>query len=276
MAAVCTQASTEGQAIVLSKDALDFVRELVVHFRPRVQECLAAREAQQKRFDSGELPDFFPETQSIRDGDWTVVPPRADTQDRRVEITGPAEDAKMVIGALNSGANVYMTDFEDSLSPTWENIVRGQVNLYHAVRRTISFKDSSSGKVYALQKKTATLFMRPRGWHLVEEHCQVNGAGATAALFDFGIYFFHNARAALANNTGMYFYLPKMEHYLEARIWRDVFRFSLDRLGLPRDCIRATVLIETMPAAFQMNEILWELQEFSAGLNCGRWDYIFR
>lgn len=260
---------------IISPAALDFVAELTRLFRPRVHQLLQARKERQNEFDAGGHPDFFPETKKIREGQWVAAPLPADIQDRRVELTGPADDTKMVIGALNCGANVYMTDFEDSLAPTWENVLRGQLNLYHAVRRTLSFTDSA-GKVYKLNSKLATLFVRPRGWHLEEENVLVDGEPIPACFFDFGIYVFLNATQVLANGTGLYFYLPKMEHYLEARLWGDIFRHTIARLSLPEGCIRATVLIETLPAAFQMHEIIWELREFSAGLNCGRWDYIFR
>lgn len=260
---------------IVSPAALSFVAELARLFRPRARELLHARLERQREFDAGAHPDFLPDTKEIREGDWMAAPLPADIQDRRVELTGPADDTKMVIGALNSGANVYMTDFEDSLAPTWENVLRGQLNLFHAVRRTLSFTDSA-GKVYRLNKTLATLFVRPRGWHLEEDNVLVDGEPIPACFFDFGIYVFHNATTVLANGTGLYFYLPKMEHHLEARLWADIFRHTITRLKLPAGCIRATVLIETLPAAFQMHEIIWALREFSAGLNCGRWDYIFR
>ncbi|MGH9659344.1 MAG: malate synthase A, partial [Bryobacteraceae bacterium] len=219
------------------------------------------------------MPEFLKETAEIRATGWKVAPIPSDLEDRRVEITGPV-DRKMVINALNSGANVYMADFEDSNSPTWENNIEGQINLRDAARGTISF-ESPEGKQYKLNPKTATLLVRPRGWHLVERNVTVDGAPISASLFDFGLYFFHNAKALLARRTGPYFYLPKMEHHLEARLWNDVFNFAQDAIGMSRGTIRATVLIETILASFQMDEILYELREHSAGLNCGRWDYIF-
>jgi malate synthase len=227
----------------------------------------------QEAIDGGALPDFPPETADIRAKEWTVAPIPADLQDRRVEITGPVE-RKMVINALNSGANVFMADFEDSNSPTWQNDIEGQINLRDAIRGTIGFM-SPEGKKYALNEKTAVLLVRPRGWHLVERRCLVAGKPMSGSLFDFGLYFFHNAKALMAKGTGPYFYLPKMEHYLEARLWNDIFVFAQDYCGVPQGTIRATVLIETILGAFQMEEILWELRNHSAGLNCGRWDYIF-
>ncbi|MCS7052005.1 MAG: malate synthase A, partial [Thermomicrobium sp.] len=218
-------------------------------------------------------PDFLPETKQIRESDWRVAPTPADLQDRRVEITGPV-DRKMMINALNSGARVFMADFEDALSPTWSNVVQGQINLRDAVRRTIAY-ESPDGRVYRLVERPATLVVRPRGWHLVERHVLVDGEPISASLFDFGLYFFHNAHELLARGSGPYFYLPKLESHLEARLWNDVFLFAQERLGIPRGTIRATVLIETILAAFEMDEILWELREHAAGLNAGRWDYIF-
>ncbi len=260
-------------ADLLSPDALGFVAELHRRFEPRRRGLLAARADIRARLRSGALPVFPPETVEIRRRDWTVAPIPDDLQDRRVEITGPV-DRKMIINALNSGASVYMADFEDSNSPTWANNLDGQVNLRDAVRRTIAFT-SPEGKAYSLNPSTAVLFVRPRGWHLVERHCHVDGAPVAGGLFDFGLFFFHNAQEQLARGTGPYFYLPKLEHYLEARLWNDVFRFAQDALGIPQGSIRATVLIENILTAFQMDEILWELREHSAGLNCGRWDYIF-
>jgi malate synthase len=218
--------------------------------------------------------DFLPETAAVRAGAWRVAEAPPDLRDRRVEITGPVE-RKMIINALNSGATHFMADFEDSNAPTWDNVVAGQVNLRDAVRRTIAYTAPETGKRYALHARTAVLLVRPRGWHLRERHLEVDGRDVPAALCDFGLYFFHNAREALARGTGPYFYLPKMEHHLEARLWNDVFLLAQDALGIPRGTVRATVLIETLPAAFQMDEILHELREHSAGLNCGRWDYIF-
>ena len=239
--------------------------------RPGGRSCCKRRERQAK-LDQGELPDFLPETAGIREQEWTVAPIPKDLIDRRVEITGPV-DRKMIINALNSGANVFMADFEDSNSPTWSNNLDGQNNLRDAVNRTINFV-SPEGKSYALVDKTATLLVRPRGWHLVEKHFLVDGKPISGSLFDFGLYFFHNAQNLMARGTGPYFYLPKMESHLEARLWNDVF-LSLRIIGVPRGTIRATVLIETILAAFEMDEILYELREHSSGLNCGRWDYIF-
>ena len=257
---------------VLSDEALGFAALLHKEFDPRREELLAAREARKARLDAGELPDFLPETREIRESDWTVVPIPPDLEDRRVEITGPV-DRKMIINALNSGANVFMADFEDANSPTWENCAAGQLNLFDAVRRTISFE--SGTKSYKLNDKTATLVVRPRGWHLLEEHVYVDGKPISASLFDFAIYFFNNAKELISRGTGPYFYLPKMESHLEARLWNDVFVRAQEELGIPNGTIRATVLIETILASFEMHEILWELRDHSAGLNCGRWDYIF-
>jgi malate synthase A len=258
---------------VLTAEALVFVADLARTFAPRIDELLDRRRARQARFDAGELPDFLPETAEIRAGSWKVAPAPPDLRDRRVEITGPT-DRKMIINALNSGARVFMADFEDSNSPTWRNLVDGQANLRDAVRRTIAFK-SDAGKTYALNDRTAVLVVRPRGLHLIERHVTVDGRPVPGALFDFGIYFFHNARETVARGTGPYFYLPKMESHLEARLWNDVFVFAQERVGLPRGTAKATCLIETLPAAFEMDEFLWELRDHSAGLNCGRWDYIF-
>jgi malate synthase len=257
---------------ILSDEALGFVAALHKEFNPRRLELLAAREARKARLDAGELPDFLPETQQIRDGDWTVAPIPTDLLDRRVEITGPV-DRKMIINALNSGANVFMADFEDANAPTWANNIEGHVNLRDAVRRTIAFE--SGTKQYKLNEKTATLLVRPRGWHLDEAHVLIDGEPISASFFDFGLYFFHNADALIERGSGPYFYLPKMESHLEARLWNDVFERAQQELGVPVGTIRATVLIETILAAFEMDEILWELRAHSAGLNCGRWDYIF-
>jgi malate synthase len=264
---------TEAQAEILSSDALRFVAELHRAFDGRRQELLARRAATREAIRGGRLPDFLPDTREIRQSAWTVAPMPADLRDRRVEITGPVE-RKMIINALNSGASVFMADFEDSNSPTWTNNVDGQANLRDAVNRTIAFT-GAEGKRYALGERTAVLLVRPRGWHLQERHCVVDGARVSGSLFDFGLFFFHNARAQIAGGTGPYFYLPKLEHYLEARLWNDVFVFAQDYLDIPRGTIRATVLIENILAAFQMHEILWELKDHSSGLNCGRWDYIF-
>ncbi|GJM22244.1 MAG: malate synthase [Planctomycetota bacterium] len=259
---------------ILSPQALSFVAAIHRQFDGRRQELLKARKLRQDRLDAGERPDFLLSTQSVREGHWKVAPLPADLLDRRVEITGPV-DRKMVINALNSGAHVFMADCEDSNAPTWSNTIEGQINLADAVRRTISFDDPRSGKHYELAEKTAVLLVRPRGWHLPEKHVLIDGAPISGGLFDFGLYMFHNAQAALDRGTGPYFYLPKLESHLEARLWNDVFCFAQDELGIPRGTIKATVLIETVLAAFEMDEILYELREHSAGLNCGRWDYIF-
>ncbi|MCS6901957.1 MAG: malate synthase A, partial [Myxococcales bacterium] len=252
---------------VLTADALAFVAGLVRSFGGRRRELLAARAARQARIDAGELPGFLPETKAIREGSWKVAPLPAPLLDRRVEITGPV-DRKMIINALNSGANLFMADFEDSSSPTWENQIQGQVNLMDAVRRTISLE--TEAKRYELQERTATLLVRPRGWHLEEAHLRVDGEAAPGALVDFGLYFFHNARELLARGAGPYFYLPKLESHLEARLWNDIFLEAQRALDLPPGTIKATVLIETLTAAFEMDEILYELREHSSGLNCGR------
>jgi len=262
-----------GFAEILSADAHRFLTKLARTFEPRRQELLARRAERQRRLAAGELPDFLPETRQIRSAAWTVASIPADLSDRRVEITGPV-DRKMVINALNSGARVYMADFEDSNAPTWRNNLEGQINLRDAVRGTITFT-SPEGKRYSLAPNPATLMVRPRGWHLDEKHLTVDGRAISASLFDFGLFFFHNASALIAKGSGPYFYLPKLESHLEARLWNDVFNLAQDELGIPRGTIRATVLIETILAAFEMEEILYELREHSAGLNCGRWDYIF-
>ncbi len=263
-----------GHEKVLGPDALALVAHLVRRFRPRVEALLELRRELQRRYDAGERPGFLPETEEIRAADWTAAPIPDDLRDRRVEITGPV-DRKMIINALNSGANVFMADFEDSTSPTWRNVVEGQVNLKDAVDGVIEHVAPETGKRYRLKDRTAVLMVRPRGWHLPEKHVLVDGAPATAALWDFGVFFWNNARALLANGSGPYFYLPKLESHLEARLWNDVFVEAQERLGLPRGTVRATVLVETIPAAFEMDEILWELREHAAGLNCGRWDYQF-
>jgi len=260
-------------AEILTPDALAFVAKLHRNFNTRRLECLQRRQERQAALDRGGTLDFLPETKQIREGDWTCAPIPADLRDRRVEITGPT-DRKMVINALNSGAKMFMADFEDANSPTWENMIEGQINLRDAIRRTINFT-SPEGKAYQLMDKVAVLLVRPRGWHLVERHLLVDGEPVAGGLFDFGLYFFHNAKELIARGSGPYFYLPKMESHLEARIWNDVFTLAQDELGIPQGTIRATVLIETIPAAFEMDEILYELREHSAGLNCGRWDYIF-
>ena len=263
-----------GFETVLTREALAFVADLQRRFNPRRLELLAARVERQKRLDAGEKPDFLAETAAIREADWTVAPLPQDILERRVEITGPV-DRKMIINALNCGANVFMADFEDASTPTWTNMVEGQFNLADAVRRTIGFTDPVSGKEYRLNDRTAVLFVRPRGWHLDERHMLVDGEPMSGSIFDFGLYFFHNARELLARGSGPYFYLPKMESHLEARLWNDIFVHAQDALGVPQKSIKATVLIETILATFEMDEILWELKDHSAGLNCGRWDYIF-
>jgi malate synthase len=257
---------------VLTDDALRFVAALQREFGARREALLQKREERKLRIDAGELPDFLAETKDIRESEWTVAPIPRDLLERRVEITGPV-DRKMIINALNSGANVFMADFEDSNAPTWANNIDGHVNLCDAVRRTISF--DSGAKQYKLNDTTATLLVRPRGWHLVEKHVAVDGQPVSASLFDFALYFFHNAKELIARGTGPYFYLPKMESHLEARLWNDVFVFSQKYVGIPNGSVRATVLIETILAAFEMDEILYELRDHSSGLNCGRWDYIF-
>lgn len=264
---------TEGYREILTPGALDFLAELSQQFEARRIQLLEHRKVRQADLDSGKLPDFLPETADVRQASWTVAPIPKDLTDRRVEITGPV-DRKMIINALNSGASVFMADFEDSNSPTWENNVEGQINLRDAVNGTITFT-SPEGKQYRLNERVAVLLVRPRGWHLVEKHVLVDGKPISGSLFDFGLYFFHNAAKLIARGTGPYFYLPKLESHLEARLWNDVFLFSQDYLKIPRGTIRATVLIETILASFEMNEILYELREHSSGLNCGRWDYIF-
>jgi len=259
---------------ILGGGALDFLAQLHRRFNARRLELLARRKEVQARLDAGWTPDFLPETAAVRAGDWQVAPLPKDILDRRVEITGPV-DRKMIINALNSGASVFMADCEDSSTPTWANMVEGQKNLRDAVRRAIAFTDPVSQKHYQLNEKVAVLFVRPRGWHLPEKHLLVDGAEMSASLFDFGLYMFHNARELLERRTGPYFYLPKMESHLEARLWNDVFVWAQDKLGLQRGTVKATVLVETIMASFEMDEILWELREHSAGLNCGRWDYIF-
>lgn len=259
---------------ILTREALEFIAALVRRFSATREELLYNRVKRQQEIDQGKLPEFLPETKAIREGEWTIDPIPEDLKDRRVEITGPAGDRKMVINALNSGAKIFMADFEDSNSPTWENSIEGQINLRDAINRTIHFVNEK-GKEYTLNEETAVLLVRPRGWHLDEKHVLIDGKPISAGLFDFGLYFFHNAKKLIENGTGPYFYLPKMESHLEARLWNDVFLFAQEQLGIPRGTIKATVLIETIMAAFEMDEILYELKEHSAGLNCGRWDYIF-
>ncbi len=258
---------------ILTPEAQAFIANLARTFGARRDELLQRRKARQARLDTGEMPDFLPETAHIRSGDWKVAPIPADLQDRRVEITGPT-DRKMVINALNSGAKVFMADFEDANAPTLFNMVDGQLNLRDAIRRTIEYV-REDGKQYRLNAQTAVLLVRPRGWHLVEKHFLVDGQPVPGGLFDFGLYFFHNARELMARGSGPYFYLPKLESHLEARLWNDIFNMAQDTLGIPRGTIRATVLIETILGAFEADEILYELRDHSAGLNCGRWDYIF-
>lgn len=258
---------------ILTPEAVKFVAGLEKKFGARRLELLEKRKVRQKEINAGKMPDFLPETKSVRDGDWKVAPIPKDLLERKVEITGPV-DRKMMINALNSGANVFMADFEDSNSPTWQNNIEGHINLREAVNRTISFKNPD-GKEYRLNDKIATLLVRPRGWHLNEKHMIVNGKEMSASLFDFGFFFFHNAKTLIQKGTGPYLYLPKMESHLEARLWNDVFNFAQDECQIARGSIRATVLIETILASFEMDEILYELKDHSAGLNCGRWDYIF-
>jgi len=260
-------------AEILTPEAQRFVASLAAQFDARRKDLLARRQVRQAEIDAGHYPDFLTETAEIRSSEWTVAPIPADLLDRRVEITGPV-DRKMVINALNCGANVFMADFEDANSPTWTNNLDGQINLRDAIKRTIEFT-SPEGKKYKLNDKIATLLVRPRGWHLDEKHVLLGGKPISGSLFDFGLFFFHNAKQQVANGSGPYFYLPKLESHLEARLWNDVFNFAQDALGVPRGTIRATVLIETILASFEMDEILYELKDHSAGLNCGRWDYIF-
>jgi malate synthase len=261
------------EAGVLTPEALDLVVALEREFRGRREELLLARADRQERIAAGELPRFLEATHAVRAGDWRVAAVPADLQDRRVEITGPAGDRKMVINAFNSGARMYMADFEDANSPTWENVLGGQQNLTDAIERTISLEQGE--KRYALNHEVAVLLVRPRGWHLQERHVEVDGKHVSAGLFDFGVYLHRNAERLLERGTGPYFYLPKLESHLEARLWNDVFEFAQDWLGLPRGTVKATVLIETILAAFEMEEVLYELRDHSAGLNAGRWDYIF-
>lgn len=262
------------QEEILAGEALNFIMNLHRRFNAKRKFLLEKRQDRQRAFDAGVWPDFLPETKMIRETEWKVEPVPPDIQDRRVEITGPV-NRKMVINALNSGAKVFMADFEDSHSPTWKNCMEGQVNLKDAVRKTIEYVNPSDGKVYRLNDETAVLFVRPRGWHLEEKHVLVDDEPVSASLFDFGLYFFHNAHALLASGTGPYFYLPKLESHLEARLWDEVFIYAQDYFGIPYGTIKATVLIETLPAVFELDEILYELRQHSAGLNCGRWDYIF-
>lgn len=259
-------------AEILTPEAMAFVAKLHRTFETRRQKLLGRRLERQKELDAGRMPDFLPETANVRAGDWTIAPVPHDLQCRRVEITGPVE-RKMIINALNSGADSYMTDFEDSNTPNWQNQIRGQINVRDAVRKTITLE--SGGKSYKLNDKVATLLVRPRGWHLDEKHVKIDGQRVSGGLFDFALFMFHNAKELIARGSGPYFYLPKMESHLEARLWNDVFLMAQGELGIPRGTIKGTVLIETILAAFEMDEILYELREHSAGLNAGRWDYIF-
>jgi len=265
---------TESYAEILTPEAVAFTVDLHRTFNARRKELLEARHQRQKWLDAGEKPNFLAETRAIRDAEWTVAPLPGDILDRRVEITGPV-DRKMIINALNSGAKVFMADFEDSNTPTWSNLLDGQINLHDAIRRTIAYADPATGKQYKLNSETAVLFVRARGWHLEERHVRVDGEPMSGSIFDFGLYFFHNAKELLARGSGPYFYLPKMESHLEARLWNDIFIRAQQKIGLPKGTIKGTVLIETILASFEMDEILYELREHSAGLNCGRWDYIF-
>ena len=259
---------------VLTAKALDLLAILHRRFNGRRLQLLAMRARRQAEIDRGKLPDFLPETAQIRADHWRIAPVPADLVDRRVEITGPPE-RKMIINALNAPVRTFMADFEDSCSPSWENLIQGQINLGDAIRRRIDYTDPASGRIYRLNERTATLIVRPRGWHLPEKHVQVDGQAVSGALFDFALYLANNHEALARNGTGPYFYLPKLESHLEARLWNEVFNAAQDHLGIARGTIRATVLIETLLAAFEMDEILFELREHSAGLNCGRWDYIF-
>ncbi len=260
-------------AEILTPEAMAFVAMLQRAFGRRREELLALRAKRQADFDAGKLPDFLPETRAVREGDWTCAPVGADIADRRVEITGPV-DRKMIVNALNSGAQVFMADFEDANTPRWDNNIQGHINLRDAIRRRIDFV-SPEGKTYALKDKVAALFVRPRGWHLPEKHVKIDGQPVSGGIFDFALYFFHNASEQVARGSGPYFYLPKLESHLEARLWNDIFVMAQDEIGIPTGTIKATVLIETILAAYEMDEILFELREHSAGLNCGRWDYIF-
>src|SRR5437879_11652942 len=264
----------ERSAEVLTPAAVDLVAALHRKFNGRRLELLATRAQLQKQLDAGGLPEFLPETAATRAGEWRVAPAPADLLDRRVEITGPV-DRKMIINALNAPVQAFMPDFDDSSSPTWENMVSGQINLRDAVKRDIGYLDAASGKSYRLGARLATLIVRPRGWHLPEKHLQIDGEPVSASLFDFAIFLANNHESLARAGTGPYFYLPKIENHLEARLWNDVFVAAQDALGMKRGTIKATVLIETILSAFEMDEILFELREHSAGLNCGRWDYIF-
>lgn len=269
-----TGAAGERFEEILTPAALGFLADLHRRYNATRKRLLALRAERQKKFDAGELPGFLEETRHIREGDWKVAPIPADLLDRRVEITGPV-DRKMIINALNSGAKMFMADFEDASAPTWANMIEGQVNLKDRWQGDISFTDAESGKRYALNPTTATLIVRPRGWHLLEEHVTIDGEPISAGLFDFGLYVFHNAKAIVATGATPAFYLPKMESHLEARLWDDVFSHAEETIGIPKGTLKATILIETLPAAFEMDEILYEMRDHIVGLNCGRWDYIF-
>jgi malate synthase len=262
------------QAEILTPDALSFMAKLQRKFNARRKALLQARRERQKRIDAGERPGFLDETRETRAADWTVSPIPREIIDRRVEITGPV-DRKMIINALNSGARVYMADFEDSTTPSWNNLLEGQCNLRDAIRRAIQYSDPGTGKEYKLDDSVAVLFVRPRGWHLEERHILVDGQPMSGSIFDFSLYFYHNAKELIARESAPYFYLPKLESHLEARLWNDIFVLAQNELQIPTGTIKATVLIETILASFEMDEILYELREHSAGLNCGRWDYIF-
>ena len=268
-----TGAFRKEYAEILTPEALAFIEELHIRFNPRRLELLQKRRDRQAKIDGGELPDFLPDRENIRNSDWTIAPLPVDLQDRRVEITGPVE-RKMVINALNSGAKCFMADFEDSNTPSWANNIEGQINLRDAVNRTIFFQNPN-GKTYKLNPSVATLLVRPRGWHLEEKHIKINAQNMSGALMDFGLYFFNNYKQLINNGSAPYFYLPKIESHLEARLWNDVFVFAQQYVNIPTATIKATVLIETILATFELNEILYELKNHSAGLNCGRWDYIF-
>ncbi len=264
---------TPEYAQILTPEALDFVAKIVRKFEPRRKELMAARVARQAELDAGQLPDFLPQTKAIREGDWKIAPLPKDLLDRRTEITGPVE-RKMMINALNSGAKSFMADFEDSNCPTWENQIEGQINVFDAYRRQIAYT-SPEGKEYKLNDEIATLILRPRGWHLMEKHVKIDGEIVSGSMFDFGLSFFHNIKYLVENGRGTYYYLPKMESHLEARLWNDIFVFAQNELGIAQGTIKGTVLIETILAAYEMDEILYELREHSSGLNAGRWDYIF-
>jgi malate synthase len=263
-----------GYEQILTHEALDFVAALARRFEPKRRELIEARSDRQARWDGGSLPDFLPETRKIRENDWKITGIPEDLLDRRVEITGPTT-RKMIINAVNSGAKVFMADFEDALSPTWANVIEGQINLRDYWQGEIGFTEEETGKVYTVGPNPAVLMVRPRGWHLLEDHIAVDGDKAAGALVDFGLYFYHNARTILRCGTGPYFYLPKLQSHQEARLWNEVFQFAQERLQLRNGTIKATVLIETLPAVFEMHEILYELRDHIVGLNCGRWDYIF-